>query len=183
MRRPPTPADSPAEAPTTLLDLLDVGEAADQAVAPGGVLGMLAALGPRSRRIAKYFGTSVLSTVVSELTLIGILGLQATAAVPAAVIATLTGGLLSYLLSRYWIWPEADRKGAGGQVIRYAGITVVGLLVSTFATGEVAAHVVGPHALRVAEIALAYFATYVALWVAKYALYQLLVFRTPRTSI
>lgn len=183
MRHLPHPiSDAPAETPTTLLDLLDLDTSADEPRPRGGLRQFLARQGPRSRRVAKYMGTSVLSTVVSELTLIGLLGLGLATAVPAAVVATLTGGLLSYLFSRYWIWPEADRQRAGRQLVRYAAITVAGLLLSSFATGEVAAHVVGAHELRVAEIALAYFATYVVLWIAKYALYQLMVFRGPQQA-
>lgn len=134
-------------------------------------------LSPRMRRVVRYLLTSGASTVISEVTLLTLLGLRLAPAVPASITATATGGLLSYLLSRYWIWPEADRRRPGLQLVEYWAVTVAGLVLSAAITGTVAAHASGPHPLQVAEAGAAYFATYATLWVAKFVLYHRLIFR------
>ncbi len=131
-----------------------------------------------ARRVARYAGTSVASTAVSEVLLLFLCGTQLTGAAPAAVIATVAGGMLSYILSRYWIWPEADRGHPGRQLVLYWTITVVGLLASTWATATVASHTTGTGAVRTGIVGAAYLATYVVLWAVKFGLYSKFLFRS-----
>lgn len=139
-------------------------------------------LSPRVRRVSRYLVTSGISTVVSEVTLLTLLGLRMASAVPASVTATVVGGLVSYLLSRYWIWPEANRNRPGRQLAEYWAVTVAGLLLSAAVTGAVEAHATGSHPLRVAEVGAAYLATYGLLWAAKFTVYQRLIFRSERVA-
>ncbi|MHB8392928.1 MAG: GtrA family protein [Candidatus Dormibacteria bacterium] len=132
-----------------------------------------------ARRVARYAGTSVASTVVSEALLLFLFGTRLAGAAPAAVIATVAGGMLSYILSRYWIWSEADRGHPGRQLVLYWTITVVGLLASTWATEAVASHTTGSGAVRTGLVGAAYLATYVLLWAVKFGLYSKLLFRNP----
>jgi putative flippase GtrA len=130
------------------------------------------------RRVARYAGTSVASTVTSELVLLALFGFHLATAAESAVAATVVGGMLSYILSRYWIWAEADRRRAGRQFVLYWAITIVGLLASTWVTSQAAAHISGAGAARTALVGLAYLGTYLALWVVKFGLYQRLLFRS-----
>lgn len=130
------------------------------------------------RRVMRYAGTSVASTVASELVLLALFGSHLATAAESAVAATVLGGMLSYLLSRYWIWAEADRGRPGRQFVLYWGITVLGLLASTWVTSDAAAHIAGQGAGRTALVGLAYLGTYAALWVVKFGLYQRVLFRT-----
>lgn len=130
-----------------------------------------------ARRVARYAGTSVASTVVSEALLLFLFGTHVAGAASAAVIATVAGGMLSYILSRYWVWPEADRGHAARQLVLYWTITVVGLLTSTWATATVASHTTGTGAVRTGIVGAAYLATYVVLWAIKFGLYSNLLFR------
>jgi putative flippase GtrA len=131
---------------------------------------------PLTAKVAKYASTSVLSTVISEITLLILYSTRMAGAVEAAVAATITGGILSYVLSRYWIWPDADRSRAGRQLIWYWVIAFVGLVASSWVTGETASHANERGVLRVAVVGLAYLGTYATLWVMKFVLYQRLLF-------
>ncbi|MDA8330236.1 MAG: hypothetical protein M0027_03335 [Candidatus Dormibacteraeota bacterium] len=132
---------------------------------------------PLLGRVLRYAGTSVASTVASELVLLALFGFHLATAAEAAVAATVVGGMLSYLLSRYWIWAEADRRRPGRQFVFYWGITILGLLASTWVTSEAAAHIAGQGPGRTALVGLAYLGTYAVLWVLKFGLYQRVLFR------
>jgi putative flippase GtrA len=131
---------------------------------------------PLTNRVAKYASTSVISTAISEVTLLVLYASHVAGAAEAAIAATVTGGVLSYVLSRYWIWPEADRSRAGRQLLWYWLIAFAGLVASTWVTGETASHADDKGVLRVAVVGLAYLATYATLWVVKFVLYQRFLF-------
>lgn len=134
-------------------------------------------LPPGVRRISRYLLTSGVSTAVSEATLIAVLAIRLLPAPAAAMAATVTGGMISYVLSRYWIWADADRRRAGLQLALYWAVTVAGMLLAAAATDLASDHATGAHAARVAEAAAAYLATYGLLWVAKFLVYQRVIFR------
>ncbi len=134
-------------------------------------------LPPGIRRISRYLLTSGISTVVSEVTLVAVLAVRLLPAPAAAMAATVTGGMVSYALSRYWIWGDADRRRAGLQLMLYWAVAVAGMLLAAAATDLVADHATGTHPARVAEAAAAYLATYALLWVAKFLVYQRVIFR------
>jgi putative flippase GtrA len=131
----------------------------------------------RRRRLGRYVVTSVVATVVSETALLALYGTGALDAGVAAVVANLAGTLPSYLMSRYWIWPEADRRRVGRQVVLYWAVSVVSLVASSTVTGVAAAEAPAGRLAHVLVVAIAYVATYGALWLAKFAVYQLVLFR------
>jgi putative flippase GtrA len=134
-------------------------------------------LPPGIRRISRYLLTSGVSTVVSEVTLIAVLAVRLLPAPAAAMAATVTGGMVSYALSRYWIWADADRRRAGLQLMLYWAVAAAGMLLAAAATDLMADHATGSHPARVAEAAAAYLATYGLLWIAKFLVYQRVIFR------
>ena len=134
----------------------------------------------RSWRWLRYLLTSGLSTVISEAALVTLYAAGVTGATMAAVLATLVGTVPSYLISRYWIWPEADRRGLGRQMTLYWLTTAASLVVSSLATGAAAAHAPAGKELHVLVASIAYVGTYLTLWVVKYMVYQRVVFVGPR---
>ncbi|MGH9103613.1 MAG: GtrA family protein [Acidimicrobiales bacterium] len=129
------------------------------------------------RQLARYTLASVVSTVVSEVTLIGLYGGGLLGAAWAAVAANLAGAVPSYLLSRYWIWSAADRARPGRQVALYLTTSIISLVASTAATSAAASWAPGPHDLRLAIVSFAYIATYGLLWVVKFGFYRRYLFR------
>lgn len=131
----------------------------------------------RMRRLGRYAVTSVVSTGVSEATLLLVYGVHALTAWAAAVVASLAGTIPSYAMSRYWIWPEADRRRPGRQVTAFWVVALVGLGLSSLLTGVAAAYAPAAHMAHLAVVGVAYVGTYGALWVIKFVVYQRYLFR------
>lgn len=133
----------------------------------------------RRRRIWRYTITSVVATVVSESVLLVAYGAGALDATAAAVVANLAGTVPSYLMSRYWIWPEADRRRAGRQVVLYWLVSLASLVLSSAVTGASAAYAPAGRLAHLVVVAVSYVGTYGLLWMGKFAVYQLALFRPP----
>jgi putative flippase GtrA len=127
----------------------------------------------------RYTATSGVATVVSEVTLLALYASRLLGASGASIVANLAGAVPSYLLSRYWIWPEADRSSAARQVTLYWATSVVSLVVSTAGTSLAAAHSPAGHTAHVIVVGTSYIGTYALLWVAKYLVYQRVIFSRP----
>lgn len=128
------------------------------------------------RRLGRYLATSAVSTVASEVTLLVLYGTGVLGAAAAAVVANLAGTVPSYFMSRYWIWPEADRARPGRQAGAYWLISLVSLGISTGTVALAGAYAPAGHTLRLVFIGLVYVGTYGVLWLGKFAAYQWFVF-------
>ncbi|MGC1184580.1 MAG: GtrA family protein [Candidatus Dormiibacterota bacterium] len=137
---------------------------------------------PRVGKLLRYAVTSGVATGVSEVTLLALYASGFLGASGSAIVANLAGSVPSYLLSRYWIWPDAERSGAARQMGLYWVTSAVSLVLSTAATSLAAAHSPAGHGVHVIVVGAAYIAAYAVLWVAKFLVYQRLIFRTPRAD-
>jgi len=153
-----------------------------QATAVGAELGPPPRKGRDLRRLARYGFTSVVAFAISEVVLLVLGAATHLGATTEALIANLVGVVPSYVLSRYWIWSEADRRRPIGQASRYWLTSVASMAVSSFATGFAAHHAPRGHSAHLIVLGGAYFLISVVLWVAKYVAYQTVVFRTPATG-
>ncbi len=131
-------------------------------------------------RLVRYGLTSVIALGISEITLLVIVAMHLTGATVAAAIASLVGVLPSYLISRYWIWPEADRRRTGRQVAMYWAISIVSIAITSLGTGFIAHHSPERGAAHVAVVGIGFPLINLVLWVAKFFAYQLIVFRTGK---
>lgn len=135
---------------------------------------------PDPMKLVRYGATSCLALGISEVTLLVLYanGLGATA---AAFLANLAGTVPSYLLSRYWIWPGADRRRAGRQVLAYWILSIISMTISSFATGAVSAHAPRERVVHLTVLASGYLIISLIMWVAKYLVYETAIFR-PATA-
>jgi putative flippase GtrA len=131
------------------------------------------------RRLFRYTATSVIALVVSEVVLIVLDAETAMGVTLATVIANLVGTVPSYLMSRYWIWSEADRTRAGRQLVLYWVTSLVSMAISSLATGAISREDHAHHFLRLLILGSLYLLVSIILWVAKYVAYQTVIFRTP----
>lgn len=136
---------------------------------------------PRARRWWRYGVTSAAATLISETALLALYGDRLLGATAAAVVATAMGSVPSYLLSRYWIWPDANRKRAERQVLGYWTIAFASLAASSVGTSVAASHAPAGHLAHLLVVGIAYVGMYGALWIVKFFLYQSTLFR-PRTE-
>jgi putative flippase GtrA len=137
----------------------------------------------RSTRLGVRFGRytlgSVVAVVSSEIAFVlcfgsGLLGTTASSAV-----AFVAGAIPNYVLNRSWAWGRRGRVRIGREVVLYALVSLTSFGASALATGwasNVAPHVTDSHALRTALVAGAYLATYGLLFLAKFVVFQVVIF-------
>jgi putative flippase GtrA len=145
---------------------------------PEGAAGWLALRRAGIGRIVRYAATSVLAFGVSEVTLVVLYGHGLLGATAAALAANLAGTLPSYLLSRYWIWHDSPRRRVGRQIVLYWTVSAVTIATSSIATGLFAAAVPRSAPFHVAIVAAGFLVISVVLWLAKYVVYEHVVFPT-----
>jgi putative flippase GtrA len=99
--------------------------------------------------------------------------------VPANVLAFGAGAVPNWILNRSWAWQRKGRVHVRREIILYAVVSALSLAASSAATGwadhEVPS-VTPNHTLQVLLVACAYIATYGVLFVAKYVVYELVIF-------
>lgn len=134
----------------------------------------------RVLRFLRYGTTSAIALGVSEATLLIVVGTGLTGATAGALIANVAGVPPSYLLSRYWIWRDADRRRTGRQFILYWVVSIISMLITSLATGFVAHHSTTHGSEHVELVGLAFLGLNLVLWIAKFVAYQKIVFRGGR---
>lgn len=147
-----------------------------------------AAPAPRVRRtlrahalkLVRYSATSAVALAVSEATLLLLVAFSVFDATADAFIGNLAGTIPSYVMSRYWIWRDAPRRRVGRQVFQYWSLSFVSMGVTSVATGAIARIAPGDHAMHLLVVGGGFFVVSFALWVAKYVVYERLIFRSPQ---
>ena len=127
-------------------------------------------------KLTRYATTSGFAFGVSEMTLLVLYGNDVVNATVAAVIANLTGTVPSYLMSRYWIWKDAARTRVGRQVVLYWATSITCMALTSLATGAIASLAPAGHALHLAAVAIGFPAVSVVFWLAKFVLYERVIF-------
>lgn len=152
---------------------------------PGASIGRIRGVvaRPRIQKLLRYALTSGLATGISEVTLLALYAGGFLGATGSSIIANLAGTVPSYLLSRYWIWPEADRRGAARQMGLYWATSAAGLVVSAAGTSFAGAHSPAGHTAHVIVVGSAYIATVAVLWVAKFIVYQRVIFSSKTSGV
>jgi putative flippase GtrA len=166
--------------------LMDAAIATDDGWAFESPLERLRALYNRRRRtivqLTRYATTSGVALGISEVTLLVVYANGVGNATLAAVIANLAGTIPSYLMSRYWIWKDATRTRAGRQVVLYWMTAAVSMLVTSVATGAIAGLAPAGHKFHLAVVGIGFPAVQLVLWLAKYVVYQRLIFRSVASA-
>lgn len=128
-------------------------------------------------RLIRYSVTSGLALGVSEITLIALYASHTFDATLSAFLANLAGTVPSYLLSRYWIWSESDRKRVGRQVVLYWLTSLLSMAITSLATGALTAIAPAGHKAHVLVAGVGFVGVSIMLWVTKYVVYQKVIFR------
>jgi putative flippase GtrA len=127
-------------------------------------------------RLVRYGTTSLLAFGVSEAVLVGLYGHAVVNATVAAFIANLAGTVPSYLMSRYWIWHDASRARVGRQMALYWSTSAVTIVLTSLGTGAIASLAPAGHRYHLVVAVAGFTAVNLGFWVAKFVLYQRVVF-------
>jgi putative flippase GtrA len=126
-------------------------------------------------KLVRYGATSAIALVISEIALLVATAFGVTATL-AAVIGNLAGIVPSYVMSRYWIWPAADRDRVGRQVIQYWMTSLVSMTITSLSTGGIAAIAPSSGIDHLFVVGGGFFAVNFLCWVGKYVVYQRFIF-------
>ncbi len=133
---------------------------------------------PEGRKKLRYAMVSVVAVPVGTagVAIFNVVGL---AAGWAAVLGNSCGAVPSYLLNRYWVWGKNDKNRLFGEVLPFWGITLVGIGFSFFVAheaGQVTRHHGITGGVRLIILLLANIAGFGVLWVAKYIVFNKVLF-------
>jgi len=135
-----------------------------------------------ARLFTRFAAGTVVSTACSQLTLVLLFGvLDASAAVSGAV-AFVAGAIPNFLIHRFWTWRRSGPVRMRRELVPYlVVITFSGLVAVGITTGidRLLGGAIANHALRTAVIAFVYGASYLPVFVLKFALLDRLVFGAP----
>jgi putative flippase GtrA len=138
---------------------------------------------PSSLKIAKYASVSVISTIVSQVTLLLTFGVfQVMSEVPANILANAVATVPSYYLNRSWVWGKNGKSHLWREVVPFWVLSFVGLAFSSLAVwlaGDVARHHHLHHFGTTVLVNGANLLSFAVLWVVKFLIYEKLFHEVP----
>ncbi len=125
------------------------------------------------RKLVTYAGGSAVATGCSELTLLVVYGLWHAPAATASLLAWLAGAIPNYWLNRTWTWRRRGRPSVRWEVLPYAVIIGLTLLLAVLATktADWAMRSAGvAPSTRVAVVAVVFLGVYVVMFAVRFLL-------------
>ena len=135
-------------------------------------------------RFGKFAIASVLSTLVSQVTLMGVYGLGGRTALVASVCAFAAGAVPNFLINRRWAWGRKGRQGMARELLPYLIVVIAGGVASTgliTLADSLLEPVLASRGWRTLALDGVYVASYGLLFIVKFALLDRLVFRQSRS--
>jgi putative flippase GtrA len=139
---------------------------------------------PFSAKMTKYALSSVIAFMLANLAFAFCYWLGWGTTVPA-IIAFFAAAIPNWIMNRRWAWQQTGRAPKK-QMLSYAAVSAMVLLVTTAATGRVNwwvkhdAHVANHHGMRLVIVTAAFVIVNVVLFFTKFAIYEFVIFRGER---
>jgi putative flippase GtrA len=141
---------------------------------------------PFAAKMTKYALSSVLAFVLSYVTFTAGYWLTGYTTVPS-IVAFFIAAIVNWVMNRRWAWQQSGRAPVK-QTVAYASVSLVSLGITALATGRTnywvknVLHVQNHHGLRLLIVTGAYVVINVVLFVAKFVVYEFLIFPGRRTE-
>jgi putative flippase GtrA len=135
--------------------------------------------GPEGQKLVKYSVASIVAVVISEICLILFNGVVGMSAWVSSSLATAIAALPNYYMNRKWAWGKHGRSHVWKEVVPFWALAFLGWAVSTFSVYEMeqyAKHHHFSHLLSTASVAIVYIAAFGVLWIAKFIIFNKLMF-------
>jgi putative flippase GtrA len=140
---------------------------------------------PFSAKMTKYALSSVIAFVLSDIAFAACYALSGGQTTVSSVIAFFAAAIPNWIMNRRWAWQQTGRAPKK-QMISYAAVSAVVLLVTSFATGRTNywvkhdAHIANHQGLRLLIVTGSFVVITVILFFAKFAIYEFVIFRGDR---
>src|SRR5713101_4140547 len=134
---------------------------------------------PLGVRLTRYSVGSLVAAGTSEVVFVTTYGSRLLGTTAASIVAFLAGVGPNFVLNRSWTWGRRGRLAVRREVLLYGAASLVSLVAASIATGwanHAAPHLTSSRVIQVALVGATYLTVYGALFVAKFALYELVVF-------
>jgi putative flippase GtrA len=183
-RSPVTSQRHSSRSPGAILDrMVDRSVSAALTVVPGRAAEWYAT--PGGRKKVRYALVSVVAVPFGTLA-VALFDVVQRSAGLAAVLGNSVGAIPSYLLNRYWVWQKNDRNHLLGEILPFWMISLVAVCFSLLVAHE-AGRFTREHELggtvRVLVLLVANVASFGVFWVAKYVLFNRLLFTEHTADI
>ncbi len=140
---------------------------------------------PFSAKMTKYALSSVIAFMLSNIAFAFCYWLGWGTSIPS-VIAFFSAAIPNWIMNRRWAWQQTGRAPVK-QMVSYAAVSGMVLLVTAFATGRTNwwvkhdLHVANHHGLRLLIVTSSFVLVTVILFFVKFAIYEFVIFRGHRT--
>lgn len=141
---------------------------------------------PQGRKMFRYSMASVVSLAVSVALLVLFDGVFRLGAVLSSTLATAIATIPSYEMNRHWAWGKTGRGHLWREVVPFWALAFVGWGFSTYSvklTESALKHSGLSHLDRTGVIALVYVAAFGVLWVAKFVIFNRVLFATRQQDL
>lgn len=131
------------------------------------------------QKLFRYSMASVVAVIVSNVCLVIFVGLLRMGVVLASTLATTIAAIPSYQMNRKWAWGKSGKSHMLKEVVPFWGLAILGWAVSTLSVylmDRYAKHHHFSHLSQTVSVALVYFAAFGVLWVAKFVIFNRLMF-------
>ena len=144
---------------------------------PRALIGRLR--GPEGQKLVKYSVASIVAVVISEICLVVFNGVIGMSAWVSSSLATAIAAFPNYYMNRKWAWGKHGRSHVWKEVVPFWGLAFLGWAFSTFSvylTENYAKDHNFSHILATTLVAVVYVAAFGVLWVAKFVIFNKLMF-------
>ena len=134
---------------------------------------------PAGQKAIRYTLVSVISVIVGQISLVILVGLFHWTAKSANIAACILGGIPSYWLNRRWAWGKTGKSHMWKEVVPFWVLAFIGLAMSTWAADYAetfAKEHFDSHLMLTGSVAFASLAAFGVLWVAKFIIFNKLMF-------
>jgi putative flippase GtrA len=137
-------------------------------------------------KLLRYFTGSVVATVCSEVVFVLLYGVLGTGTTWSSTLSWLAGAVPNFWLNRNWAWQRTGRPSLRGEVLPYAAIVLLTLLLATLATHATDVWLQDrdiSDSLRIVVVAAVFLAVYVVVFVLRYVLLDRLFSRPQHPPV
>lgn len=134
---------------------------------------------PMALKLFRYSMASVVAVIVSNVCLLIFVGLLKMSVVLASTLATTIAAIPSYEMNRRWAWGKTGKSHLMKEVVPFWGLAILGWAFSTFSVWLMDRYAKShdfSHLAQTLSVAVVYFAAFGVLWVAKFIIFNKLMF-------